>query len=268
MNDAVVLGPWLRRFLTEYIVSERNLAINTRKSYRDTFILLLAFVSSSLHKPVDRLTIPDLTSTRILQFLTHLEDNRGCSVQTRNQRLTAVRSFARYVGRREPAVVEWCGTLCSIPLKKTRTRPIGWLTRAEIDALLAVPDPSIPQGRKEHSLLLFLYNTGARVSEAIQMRINDLEVGRQSGRHALATLHGKGGTIRQCPLWPRKRRDGCPRRRCVELSAMPELEARSICSGGGQAERDASPSMALRSKNASGSLPVFRPGLDNSRALV
>lgn len=203
MNDTVALGPWLRRFLTEYIVSERNLAINTRKSYRDTFILLLAFVSSSLHKPVDRLTIPDLTSTRILQFLTHLEDNRGCSVQTRNQRLTAVRSFARYVGRREPAVVEWCGTLCSIPLKKTRTRPIGWLTRAEIDALLAVPDPAIPQGRKEHALLLFLYNTGARVSEAIQMRINDLEVGRQSGRHALATLHGKGGTIRQCPLWPR-----------------------------------------------------------------
>ncbi len=99
MNDTVVLGPWLRRFLTEYIVSERNLAINTRKSCRDTIILLLAFVSSSLHKPVDRLTIPDLTSTRILQFLTHLEDNRGCSVQTRNQRLTAVRSFARYVGR-------------------------------------------------------------------------------------------------------------------------------------------------------------------------
>ena len=98
MNDVVLLGPWLRRFLTEYIVSERNLAINTRKGYRDTFALLLPFVSSRIPKPVDRLTIPDLTSTRVLQFLTHLEDNRNCSVQTRNQRLTAVRSFARYVG--------------------------------------------------------------------------------------------------------------------------------------------------------------------------
>ena len=99
--------------------------------------------------------------------------------------------------------MEWCGALCAIPLKKAATRPIGWLTKEEIDALLAVPGLTTPQGRNEHALLLFLYNSGARVSEAIQLRVNDLEVGRKNGRHALATLQGKGGKVRQCPLWPR-----------------------------------------------------------------
>ena len=175
MNDVVLLGPWLRRFLTEHIVSERNLAINTRKSYRDTFALLLPFVSTGLRKPVDRLAVSELTSARVLQFLAHLEESRGCSVQTRNQRLTAIRSFAGFVGSREPAFVEWCGNLRAIPLKKAVTKPIGWLTKSEIHARLAVPDRTTQRGRNEHGLLLFLYNTGARVSEATQLRMADLQ---------------------------------------------------------------------------------------------
>ena len=203
MHDVVSLSPWLRRFLTEYIVSERNLAINTRRSYRDAFALLLPFVSTRVRKPVERLALMDLTSARILQFLAHLEESRGCSVQTRNQRLTAIRSFARYVGSREPALVEWCRTLGTIPMKRTAMKPIGWLTKSEIDAILAVPDRTTLRGRNEHGLLLFLYNTGARVSEATQLRMADLQVGRMDGGHALVTLHGKGGKTRQCPLWPR-----------------------------------------------------------------
>ena len=206
MNDADWLGPWLRRFLTEHIVDERNLAINTCKSYRDTFSLLLPFVSAEVHKPVDRLAVPDLTLTRILQFLAHLEENRGCSVQTRNQRLTAIRSFAGFVGSREPTLVEWCGQLRSISLKKTATKPVGWLTTLEIDAMLAVPDRATPQGRNEYGLLLLLYNSGARVSEATQLRKADLQIGRTDGGHALVSLNGKGGKIRHCPLWPRTER--------------------------------------------------------------
>ena len=99
MNNVDWLGPWLRRFLTEHIVSERNLAINTRKSYRDTFSLLLPFVSAGVHKPVDRLAVSDLTSTRVRQFLAHLEERRGCSVQTRNQRLTALPLVCGLCGR-------------------------------------------------------------------------------------------------------------------------------------------------------------------------
>ena len=206
MNDVVLLGPWLRRFLTEHIVSERNLAINTRKSYRDSFALLLPFVSTGVRKPVDELAVSDLTPVRVLQFLTHLEESRGCSVQTRNQRLGAIRSFAGFVGSREPAFVEWCGSLRVIPLKKTATTPIGWLTKSEIDAMLAVPDRTTLQGRNEHGLLLFLYNTGARVSEATQLRMGDLRIDRGDGGHALVDLHGKGGKVRQCPLWPRTQR--------------------------------------------------------------
>ena len=85
-------------------------------------------------------------------------------------------------------------------------QPVGWLTKAEMDAMLKVPDRKTRRGQSEYALLLFLYNTGARVSEATQMRVGDLQIGRRDGGHALATLHGKGGKIRQCPLWPETER--------------------------------------------------------------
>lgn len=202
MRDLVTLGPWLRRFLSEHIVTERNLARNTCKSYRDTFSLLLPFVSGKLRKPVDRLALRDVTSRHVLQFLAHLEKDRGCSVQTRNQRLAAIRAFARFVGSRDPAHVEWCGHVRAIASKKSMPPPVGWLTRAEMEAMLDVPDRKTKRGRGEYALLLFLYNTGARVSEATQLKVRDLQIGRGKGGHDLATLHGKGGKTRQCPLWP------------------------------------------------------------------
>ena len=84
--------------------------------------------------------------------------------------------------------------------------PVGWLTRAEMEAILTVPDRRTKRGRSEYALLLFLYNTGARVSEATQLKVRDLQIGRRSGGHDLATLHGKGGKTRQCPLWPETER--------------------------------------------------------------
>lgn len=206
MSDAHMLGPWLRRFLSEYIVTERNLAWNTQKSYRDTFALLLPFISGKVRKAVDRLSVRDLTSRRVLQFLVHLEEDRGCSVQTRNQRLAAIRAFARFVGSRDPAHIEWSGQIRVIPSKKAIPQPIDWLTKTDIDAMLDVPNRKTQRGRNEYALLLFLYNTGARVTEATQLRVRDLQVGRLDGGHSLATLHGKGGKTRQCPLWPETQR--------------------------------------------------------------
>jgi integrase/recombinase XerD len=206
MPELVSLGPWLRRFLVEHIVTERNLARNTRTSYRDTFSLLLPFVSRKLRKPVDRLAVRDLTSGLMLQFLAHLEEDRGCSTRTRNQRLAAIRAFARFVGSRDPTHVEWCGHIRTIASKKSMSTPIGWLTRVEMEAMLAVPDRRTKRGRSEYALLLFLYNTGARVSEATQLKMCDLQIGRRNGGHDLATLHGKGGKTRQCPLWPETER--------------------------------------------------------------
>ena len=175
MPDRAILGPWLRRFLTEHIVTERNLARNTRKSYRDTFSLLLPFVSRKARKPVDRLAVSDVTSGCVLQFLAHLEMDRGCSARTRNQRLAAIRAFARFVGSRDPIHVEWCGHIRAIASKRSMPPPVGWLTRTEMEAMLATPDRRTRRGRSEYALLLFLYNTGARVSEATQLRVCDLQ---------------------------------------------------------------------------------------------
>ena len=123
MPDRDLIGPWLRRFLTEYIVSERNLARNTRASYRDTFKLLLPFASRKVRKPIERLAMQDLTSALVLKFLAHLEQERGCSVRTRNQRLAAIRAFARFVGSRDPAQVEWCSHIRAIASKKAMLPP-------------------------------------------------------------------------------------------------------------------------------------------------
>ena len=181
MPDHDLIGPWLRRFLTEYIVSERNLARNTRASYRDTFKLLLPFASRKVRKPIERLATQDLTSALVLKFLAHLEQDRGCSVRTRNQRLAAIRAFARFVGSRDPAHVEWCGHIRAIATKKAMSPPVGWLTRTEMEAMLAVPDRKTRRGQSEYALLLFLYNTGARVSEVTQLTVRDLTLDRDRG---------------------------------------------------------------------------------------
>ena len=203
MRDPQTLGSWLRQFLIDYIVTERCLASNTQKSYRDSFKLLLPFVSDKVRKPVDRLDVEDLTPSRMLQFLAHLEEKRDCSVQSRNQRLTAIRSFARFVASRDPARVAWCSQIRAITTKKATPQPVSWMAKNEMEALLAVPDRQTPQGQVEYALLLFLYNTGARVSEATRLEVGDLKTSRHGDNHALVTLCGKRDKIRQCPLWPR-----------------------------------------------------------------
>ena len=182
-------------------VTERNLARNTQKSYRDTFRLLLPFVSAKLRKPIDRLTLRDLDSARVRQFLNHLEDARGCSAQTRNQRLSAIRAFARFVASRDPAQVDWFGHIRALRQKKASKEQILFLTKQEMDALLDAPDRQTTRGRIEHALLLFLYNTGARASEATRLTVGDLQFGSRHGRVPLVTLHGKGGKVRTVPMW-------------------------------------------------------------------
>lgn len=206
MSDIRTLAPWLRRFFSEHLVTERNLALNTRTSYRDTFTLLLPFLGNRVHKPVDRLTIRDLSTTRVLQFLWDLETQRGCSVPTRNQRLAAIRAFARFVSSRDPGQVEWYAQIRAVTTKKSTPQPVIWLTRTEMKAMLEAAHRSPSRSRTEHALVLFLYNTGARVSEATQLCIGDLQSSQREGRHALVTLHGKGGKTRQCPLWPHTER--------------------------------------------------------------
>ena len=201
MTDPGILGPWLRRFLEEHLVTERNLARNTQLSYRDTLVLLLPFIAALARRSVEQLRFRDLGAARIRAFLLHLEQNRGCSPQTRNQRLAAIRAFARFVASHCPEQVEWSAQIRAIPRKKTVPQPVAYLEKPEVDALLDAPDRSRPQGRSEHALLLFLYNSGARVSEAVQLMVGDLQLEPCGPLHALVTLRGKRGKRRQCPLW-------------------------------------------------------------------
>lgn len=200
MNENGSLGPWLRRFLEEHLVSERNLARNTQISYRDTFAMLVPFVVGKAGRPADPLTVRDLSAERVRAFLSYVEEQRGCSPQTRNLRLAAVRSFARYVASRSPEQIEWSGQIRTIPRKKAAQAPVGYLEKPALQALLDAPDCDSQQGRRERALLWFLYSTGARASEASQLTVGDLKLEEQSSRHALVRLRGKGGKTRVCPL--------------------------------------------------------------------
>lgn len=202
MPDTRTLGPWLRRFLEEHLPSERNLARNTQLSYRDTFCLLVPFVAEPDGRAVDRLAVRDISAERVLAFLAHLEARRGCSPQTRNQRLAAIRSFARYVASRSPEHIEWCSQIRAIPRKKAPAPPVGYLEKHELDALLDAPERDTPQGRRERTLLLFLYSTGARATEAAQLKVGNLQLSEDGHGHSLVTLRGKGGKTRLCPLLP------------------------------------------------------------------
>ena len=198
MTDRTRLGPWIRRFLLEHIVGERNLARNTQASYRDTLILLLPFLHTSTQTPVDRLAIEDLSASRLRQFLEHLEHERGCHGATRNQRLGAIHSLAKFIGLHSPEHLAWCTDIRTVPFKKTAKPAIGYLDKPEMDALLKTPNVRTAQGARNHALLLFLYNTGARADEAARVTGADLTLGPSPA----VRLIGKGNKTRSCPLWP------------------------------------------------------------------
>lgn len=191
------LGPWIRRFLLEHVVAERNLARNTQHGYRDALRQLIPFVAKQSRKSVDRLHVVDISADRVRLFLTDLEASRHCAIATRNQRLAAIRALAGFVGEHSPIHIEWSGQIRSIPFKKTGKAVVPYLEKPEIDALLAAPDRRTAQGRRDHALLLFLYNTGARASEAAQVKVADLDLNAASVK-----VTGKGGKQRFCPLWP------------------------------------------------------------------
>ena len=196
MIDRTSLGHWIRRFLLEYAASERNLSPNTCASYRDMLVLLLPYVAKSKGAAVDTLAVADLSAEVVRSFLAHLESERQCSTATRNQRLGSIHALARFIGAHSPQHVEWCAQIRMVPIKKGVANSVTYLEKPEIDALLAAPDRSSSQGARDHALLLFLYNSGARASEAASLRIGDIDWHARSVR-----ILGKGSKERRCPLW-------------------------------------------------------------------
>ena len=197
MNDLTLLGPWVRRFLLEHVIAERNLARNTQRSYRDALTLMIPFVAGKLRQTVDRLTVMDVSADMVRLFLADLEEARQCTITTRNQRLAAVHALARFVGEHSPEHIAWCGQIRSVPFKKANKAVIPYLDKPQMDALLAAPDRQTAQGRRDHALLLFLYNSGTRAEEAAQLLVGELALAGASVK-----IRGKGGKERHCPLWP------------------------------------------------------------------
>ncbi|MCW8800691.1 MAG: site-specific integrase, partial [Desulfobacter sp.] len=118
MNDTALLGPWVRRFLLEHHIVERNLSRQTQLSYRDTLRLLLPFVVGQCHQSLDRLTVEDVSAEHVRAFLQHVEEERHCTSATRNQRLAAIRALAGFVAEHSPEYIAWCGEIRRIPFKK------------------------------------------------------------------------------------------------------------------------------------------------------
>lgn len=203
MINYTLLGPWIKRFLIEYLISVKNFSSNTQRSYRDTFCLLLPFVARQTRKTVDQLIVDDISPERLRLFLLDLEQTRHSSVMTRNQRLAAIHSLAQFIGLYSPEHIQWCGQVRAIPIKRAPRSLISYLNKAEMDTLLNAAEGAIPQQRRDHALLLFLYNTGARADEAAQLTIANLDLAHASRRdHSSAVIRGKGNKLRRCPLWP------------------------------------------------------------------
>jgi integrase/recombinase XerD len=203
MTDSSRLGPWVRRFLLEHLINERNLSRGTQRSYRDTFTVLIPFVARKIHRSVDELDVIHVSADLVRMFLLDLEESRNSAISTRNQRLAAIHSLARFVALHSPEHIAWCGEICAIPFKKCTKTPATYLEKAEINALLAAPNLQSAQGRRDHLLLLFLYNTGARADEAAQVLIGDLNLAHVPSRDlSWVRIRGKGNKLRHCPLWP------------------------------------------------------------------
>jgi site-specific recombinase XerD len=199
MADQASVGFWVRRFLSEHLVHERGVSRNTQQSYRDTFCLFLPFVAAQRKTAVDKLVIDDLSPNIVSDFLSHLEQARSCSVATRNQRLATLHAFARYTGNCSPEHVEWCADIRSVPFKRGWINPVPYMEKDEIDELLRAPNRRSEYGQRDYALLLFLYNSGARATEATRVAIEDLTW--DSTGTGSVKIQGKGRKVRFCPLW-------------------------------------------------------------------
>jgi integrase/recombinase XerD len=188
----------LQSFFTDRLLRQRGASPHTIAGYRDCFRLLLQFAKERLCKMPFQLRIEDLDAPFIGLFLEHLESTRKNSARTRNARLGAVHSFFRYVALEEPAHALHCQRILAVPNKRHERRPIEFLSREEIDALLAVSNPSTWIGRRDRTLLLVAAQTGLRVSELIGMNCQHVVLG--TGAHVRCL--GKGRKQRCTPLRP------------------------------------------------------------------
>lgn len=191
-----IVAPTLEAFFTERLINQRHASAHTIAAYRDTFRLLLAFAQRRCGRPPSRLDFEDLDAPLIGAFLTHLEHDRGNSARTRNARLAAIHSLFAYAALSHPEHAATIGRVLAIPPKRYDDTQVSYLSRDEIDAVLAAPDRTRWIGRRDHTLLAVAIQTGLRVTELADLRCQDVHLG--TGAHVRCL--GKGRKQRCTPL--------------------------------------------------------------------
>lgn len=187
----------VERYFAEHLRRVRGASEHTVRAYRDALRLFFVFLADRTHRTVAALELEDVDVDGVLAFLDHVESTRGNCVTTRNCRLAAIRGFVHHLLRHDIARAGQYERILAIPSKKCRRRPATYFEPEEMKVVLAQPDRRTPAGVRDYALLLFLYNTGARIGEALAVRERDLHLARP---HQVR-LHGKGSKDRLCPLW-------------------------------------------------------------------
>jgi integrase/recombinase XerD len=194
------LGRCLVRFFQEYLPSLRGMSLHTIHSYRDSLVLFLQFSAKDTGHPVEALAIADFSADRVGQFLKFLEAERRNGIATRNARLAALHTFARFMIAEHPEHMEALQQVLGLPFKRgARMTPIEYLERSEIEVVLASIDRTTSSGRRDYAMFALMFNTGARVQEILDLHVRDLRLEPP----CQVRLLGKGNKIRLCPIWPR-----------------------------------------------------------------
>jgi site-specific recombinase XerD len=196
MSGSVPLGPIVHSFFVDHLVTVKGLRPATIRSYRDTIRLFLCFVAADKKVKITKLCLEDLSFERTLGFLRYLEVDRCNHIRTRNQRLAALHTLFDYVASREPEMLGVCQRVAAIPAKRAAPAETHYLERDEIEALFRGLSRVGRLALRDRTLLLFLYNTGARAQEVADLRAGHLDL-----EEGLVRLHGKGDKWRTCPLW-------------------------------------------------------------------
>ena len=197
MSGIQQLGPLIQSFFIDHLVTVKGLRPSSVRSYSDTIRLLLCFVAAQKGTKITKLRLEDLSFEHVLGFLRHLEDDRHNHVSTRNQRLAALHALFEYIASREPAMLGTCQRVAAIPMKRVAPAETHFLERDEMQDLLQHLPRTGRLAQRDHALILFLYNTGARAQEVAELRAGNLQL----AEHPLVRLHGKGDKWRTCPLW-------------------------------------------------------------------
>ncbi|MGE3703293.1 MAG: site-specific integrase [Hyphomicrobiaceae bacterium] len=187
----------VQRFFTEHLTHHRAVSPRTVAAYSDTFRLLLQFAERHTGKPPTRLKLVDLDAKLVLAFLDHLERDRNNGARSRNARLAAVRSFLKYAAHHDLSALGVIEQTLAVPMKRFDRPMLGFLTRPEMQAIIDAPDTATWAGQRDHALFTMFYNTGARVSEMIDVRVENLILDTSPSIH----LTGKGRKQRTVPLW-------------------------------------------------------------------